>query len=417
MSATGWTKVWQEIDSLVRFGMKPGLERMHALLDRLDHPERAFRAIRIAGSNGKGTTAFLLAGLLKESGLRTGLYTSPHVLHPGERIRVNGITPDEDQLGRAWAILEPHTRELESSYFEALTALALLLFRDTGVEIAVLECGLGARYDATAVVPAELGILSSISADHMEVLGPTLADVARDKAHVADFGNRLLSAVEDRQIADAVAEVCRERMVELIVADVNGDRESVIYGRHGSTISLPIASQGWTRSARLAMRAFDLLEVDKPAGAGVTLNPGRDTWLARCQLLNEDPPLVLDTAHNPAALAFVVDDLRVLFPHTRFDVLLTGMREKDLVGNLRALSSLGGELRVWLPEGHGRAAGRKDWEAASKASGVSIDYLPDADLEGYRDTWPAGADHGLLVTGSFLIAARWLGADRLPPGL
>ncbi len=417
MAEESWNKIWQEIDSLVRFGIKPGLERMHALLDRLDHPERAFRAVRVSGSNGKGTTAFLLAGLLEASGLRTGLYTSPHVLHPGERIRVNGITPDEDQLGRAWAQLEAHVRKLESSYFETLTALALLLFRDTGVEIAVLECGLGARFDATAVVPAELGILSSISADHMEILGPTLLDLARDKAHVADSGSRLLSAVEDREITDAVAEVCRERKVELIAADVRGGREPVIQGRHGSTISLPVASLGWTRSARLALQAFELIEAEKPRGHGVNLQPCRDTWPGRCQLLHDKPPLVLDTAHNPAALAFVVEDLHALYPHTSFDVLLTGMREKDLAGNLRALSSLGGELRVWLPEAHGRAAGRAEWEAASKASGISIDYLDDTELNDFRDTWAAGADRGLLVTGSFLIAARWLGADRLPPGL
>ncbi|HHO57676.1 MAG TPA: bifunctional folylpolyglutamate synthase/dihydrofolate synthase, partial [Oceanithermus profundus] len=172
------------LERLARRGMTPGLERIRALLARLDHPERAFRVVLVGGTNGKGSTARALARVLQAAGERVGLFTSPHLLDVRERIEVDGAAIAPEALDDLLVRLAPHLEASGASYFEALAAAALVYFAGQNVTTAVLEVGLGGRFDAVNAVEPALSIVTNVDLDHTDWLGPTLAHVAREKAGI-----------------------------------------------------------------------------------------------------------------------------------------------------------------------------------------------------------------------------------------
>ncbi|MFA7329897.1 MAG: cyanophycin synthetase [Candidatus Delongbacteria bacterium] len=427
MSSATWAEIWRAVDARARFGMLQGLERMADLLERLGHPERALRCVQLAGTNGKGAAAYALWRLLEDAGEPAGLFVSPHLLHVSERIRLRGGPLDEAAAGGAWRELAPHVEAVGASYFETLTALALLAFARAGSRWAVLECGLGGRLDATSAVRPELSLLTSVGADHLAVLGPTLADVARDKAHVAPPGGVLISAVDEPALCEIVARVARERGAEVLqvspcpapAAEERLGERVLLRGRSGAGLLLPEDTWSWRAAAGLALRAVEQLAVMRPGDPAVVTRLESGEWPGRFHVLRRDPPLVLDVAHNPPALARLTLELAAHWPGARFHVLLAGMADKALADNLRVLAPVAGPLHVLLPAGHGRAASREDWRAAARAAGVEIEgWLDESALRALRcrveekderEPW--------LVTGSFLGVAAWLGAVELPRGL
>ena len=433
MSAAGWGTIWAAIDARVRFGIRPGLERMESLLERLGRPERDLRCVLVAGTNGKGSTAWTLSRLLTEArGQACGLFVSPHLLHPSERILLDGRPLGGSGAAVAWAELEPLLEEIQPSYFETLCALGLLAFRQAGLRWAVLECGLGGRWDATCAVRPELSLLTSVGADHLAILGPTLADVARDKAHVAPPGGWLLSAVTDPGLAAVVAETAAARDARVhVVTPGAGLRETCVDRRlalyHDGAragLLLPEDTGAWRSCGGLALEALARLALPRLAGKPLVRLEAAQ-WPGRFQVLSREPPRVLDVAHNPPALARLAVEVAARWPGRRFNALLAGMADKDLAGNLAALRPVLAGCRALLVEGHGRAAGRADWERAAAAAGLpapdfvirdGVEILKEAvatnDAE--RDPWVA---QPLLVCGSFLAVAAWLGAEELPPGL
>ncbi|HXG16219.1 MAG TPA: Mur ligase family protein, partial [Calidithermus sp.] len=169
-------------------GMRPGLERIEGLLAALGHPERAYTLVQVGGTNGKGSVAALLAGMLKAAGRRVGLYTSPHLVSFRERIRVDGEAIPEDAVADGVEALGTLIARLDATMFEATTALALDHFAREGVEVAVLEVGLGGRLDATTVGAPAVTVLTPIALDHEAVLGSTLAAIAAEKAAILRSG-------------------------------------------------------------------------------------------------------------------------------------------------------------------------------------------------------------------------------------
>jgi dihydrofolate synthase/folylpolyglutamate synthase len=419
--AGGWDAIWNAVDGRVRFGVKPGLERMRELMDRLGHPERELECVQVAGTNGKGATAYALWRLL-ELEAPAGLFTSPHLLHPSERIRLDHGPLDERAAQAAWDELAPHLSVVEPSYFECLTALALLAFRRAGLRRAVLECGLGGRWDATSVVTPVLSLLTNVGADHLQVLGPSLEDVARDKAHVAPPGGWLLHAVDDPLLAAVVEETALQRgascrLVDpLAVAalDPSPGGGLLLRGKQGGALELPEDTRSWRRAGGLALAAWTAL------GCGGDLVPARlraEEWPGRFHVRRRDPPVVLDVAHNPPALTELVEEVGRHWPGLRFQVVVAGMRDKALAENLRILAPVTRGLRILLLPGHPRAATRTDWLQALDASGQCVlEWLEPGQVEDLGAGGGRG-DEPWLVTGSFLAVGAWLGARRASPGL
>ncbi len=354
------------LDALGPQRMRPGLRRTRALLDALGGPESRFRSILVAGTNGKGSTAAALSALLHAAGLRSGLFTSPHLVRVTERIRIGEADVPESLLADALALVAAVSGpgERGPTYFEALTVAALELFRRARVEVAVLEVGIGGHLDATNVVRPELSVVTNVAADHLELLGPTLADVAREKAGVFRQGRpALVGSAGSAPEAMAVLRAESARTGALL-------REVPPSGKWDGVFPLPGAHQRANVALAVAA-ARALLPLDEKK---VTDGLARTRWPGRLQRIERPGrrPLILDGAHNPDGAEAVARWLDAEGLSGRVDLLFGVMRDKDLVG---IFTPLGARARLVVfaappspraaaPESLRTHLGREDAQAA-----------------------------------------------------
>jgi dihydrofolate synthase/folylpolyglutamate synthase len=344
-------------------GMRPGLERIHALLDALGNPERQFRIAQVGGTNGKGSVSAILAAILAAAGLRTGLYTSPHLCSFRERIRVDGLCVAEDDVVDGVEAIGTAVARLDATVFEATTALALDHFARARVQVAVLEVGLGGRLDATTVGWPEVAVLTPIGLDHEAYLGHTLVEIAREKAAIIRSG----LAVSARQ-EPAAAEVVRARAAEVPVPlleqgchlEVEVEASSLAGQR------LTLRGPGWSMggvgcpllgvyqpgNALLAAAAARVLGAGEEA---IRAGLARVSWPGRFQVIPGKPPWVLDGAHNPAGARALAASLAHHFPGEPVDFVLGISVDKNAQGILAALSPLAARLLLTAAD-HPRAA-------------------------------------------------------------
>jgi dihydrofolate synthase / folylpolyglutamate synthase len=320
--------------SLELFGMRFGLDRMRRLMTALGHPERQFRSIHVVGTNGKSSTVRMIAAILAHHGLSTGSYLSPHLGSFGERIRID----DEDlepaafaaAVQRAARAAELVDRSLEGedrvTQFEALTAAAYSELARRGVEVAVIEAGLGGRYDATNVIPSKVQVLTSVGLEHTRWLGPTIADIAGEKLDVVQEGGILVLGAGLARDADALAQaVAAERGARIV--------------RAGTDPGVPVAALGTFQRrnfalARAAAEAY-LGELDP---AAVAASAAEVRIPGRLQIIDSDPLTLLDGAHNPDGIAALAESLpEIVNGHDRLVAVLSILDDKDAAGMLAAL--------------------------------------------------------------------------------
>lgn len=293
-----YAKFLRCMNSLGRFGSKPGLERIQKLLGLLGHPQKNYRCILVAGTNGKGSTTAFLSSALSASGKKTGAYFSPHLFSFCERIQVNGKNISEKELlAAAKPVLRllPSLSEDAPTFFEVATAMALLHFSKAHVDYAVLEIGLGGRLDATNAVEPILSILTSIGLEHTDVLGKTTEKIAREKAGIMREGVPVISGVQEKKAKHAIR--ARAKKLNAKFIDVK------------KGVSFPLRASGTfqNHNAAIAMKAAQLLGV-RTAVAGhaisTTLIPGR--W----QKISSKPFMIIDCAHNPPAVKAILSDVK-----------------------------------------------------------------------------------------------------------
>jgi dihydrofolate synthase/folylpolyglutamate synthase len=360
-----------------RSGMRPGLERIEALLDRLGRPEAALRILHVAGTNGKGSVSALAEAILRAAGRRTGLYTSPHLRDLAERIRIDGAVITREALARQVERLAAPLEAGAVTFFEAMTAVALGAFRDAGVEVAVLEVGLGGRWDATNVGAALCSVITRIDYDHQEYLGHRLEEIAAEKAAIIrNPGGVALSAAQATEAMAVIEARCRAVGVPLLVerrdlwvAEVGSDLRTQRV--HLQQVAAPPASglgdaapawagAGWALpdvelallgrfqpgNAVLAVGAARALA--ERAGFAVPDAAIRDgcrmvRWPGRFQVFPGRPgrpAIVLDGAHNPGGAAALAVSLTHSFPGARVTLVLGVSADKDRAGILKALAPL-----------------------------------------------------------------------------
>ncbi|MBI1896114.1 MAG: bifunctional folylpolyglutamate synthase/dihydrofolate synthase [Acidobacteria bacterium] len=294
--------------------VKFGLESIGAVLAELGDPQRAFRSIHVAGTNGKGSTCALIESALRAAGVRTGLYTSPHLVEPTERIRIAGRPVPREQFAAAFEtihetaerLLAQNRLEYHPTYFETVTAMAFLLFREQAVDTAVVEAGLGGRLDATNVVDPRLCVITQIDFDHERFLGSSLPGIAGEKAGILKPG---VPAVFSRQRpeADAVLTgraselgITVRRTSEYALGDVEVRARASRFRvcREGELrIHCPLAGEHQIENAVTAIAALEWLGV-APAAIAAGITAAR--WPARLEYVRERPDIILDGAHNPA---------------------------------------------------------------------------------------------------------------------
>jgi dihydrofolate synthase / folylpolyglutamate synthase len=343
---------------LQKHGIKLGLETMTALTARLGMPQNRYRTLHIAGTNGKGSTAAMAAAMLQAAGYRVGLYTSPHLVDFRERIRVNGEMIPESRVAQLTDQLQAlHQPELSPTFFEYTTAMAFQHFADTAVDVAVLEVGLGGRFDATNVVTPMACAITTIALDHQAYLGSTLSSIAFEKAGIIKPGVPVVLGRLDDDARRTIEQVARERQAPVFRIGEHFHTEGEEprqfsyrgVGMHYDGLTCVLAGHHQLDNAACALA---LLEAAAPQGIVITSEAVRTglqavSWVGRLEVVDRRPTILLDGAHNPAAATALADFLTGAdrLHRSRPVILVLGMmRDKDHRGFVEPLRGLVDEV-------------------------------------------------------------------------
>jgi len=424
------------------------LAHMRVLLEGLEHPERRFPAVLIAGTNGKGSTAATLASILQVSGYKTGLYTSPHLVRINERVRIHGAAISDDDFAGIHELVDRTAERLVSegelpwhpSFFEMLTAIAFEYFARERVEIAVLEVGMGGRLDATNVVEPRVSVITDISLDHQKFLGETLTEIAREKAGIIRTNGVVVTLPQTPEANDVLGNTILELEARAVSAVeyvppvspnsgqylVPSAQEKAGYvarypllvmGRE-IVVETPLVGRHQLRNVALAIAAAEELREQGFATISATsVERGiREThWAGRFQVLpatGEHPEVVFDVAHNPAGAWALRSTLSAAYEERPLVFVFGAMRDKAVKEMAEILFPLADRVIATQVENPRAATGAEIREAARRVA-VEIDEAANvaAALEKAREA--AGARGLVVVTGSIYIvgeAMRALGA-------
>ncbi len=401
------------------------LRRMHELLTRLGNPHLKAKSVHIAGTKGKGSVAAMVASVLKASAYTTGLYTSPHLTFLNERIRVDGELISNEELV---ALVEKAKPDIEAVHrkatygqlttFEVMTALAFAYFALKGVDFQVLEVGLGGRLDATNVIQPEVCIITSISLDHTEVLGSSLAEIAMQKAGIIKPVSMVVTSPQYDEVDKVIEDACHNCGARLVRVSSDVTWQSLSFdtdrqlfqvrGRLGSyKISLPLLGHYQLENAATAVAALEVL-----AEKGFNISPDsiidgleRVKWPGRFQVLGHRPWLVVDGAHNPDSARKLRESLEQGFNFNRAILVIGTSFDKDIAGIVSELTPIFDRVIVTRSR-HPRAVEPLPVVAEFARRGVKaqvVDDVPSAlavalSLAGERDL--------VCVTGSLFVAAE-----------
>lgn len=353
-----------DYERLPRSGIVWDLRRIERLLERLGNPQYAARTVHVAGTKGKGSTAAMIESILQRAGDRTGLYTSPHLLSFTERIKANGKPIAEDDWARLTEIIRPEVEAVnrEGSYgelttFEIMTAMAFLYFMEIGADYQIIETGLGGRIDATNVVRPEICVITSISYDHTDVLGDTLAKIAAEKAGIIKPGSIVVAAPQSPEAEEVIERVCREKGVRLVKAGLDftwqrgsfteTGQEFRVEGLSGKyELTLPLLGEHQLENAALAVAAVELL-----AEKGADISEGsiaagleKVSCPGRLQVLRREPWLVVDEAHNAYSIQKMGQALREYFQYDKLILILGFGNDKDIDGMVSAAAGMADDI-------------------------------------------------------------------------
>lgn len=409
--------------------IKLGLRNTEVLLEALGNPHTSFQSVQIAGTNGKGSTAMMLESICLSAGIATGLYTSPHLISITERIRINGANVSESAFAThatqvrvaAEDLLTSRKLETLPTFFEHVTAIALLAFREARIALAILETGLGGRLDATTVAEARTVAITPLALDHQEYLGETLAEIAREKAAIIRPGVTAVIAPQPAEALQVILDQCADTRVEPEVDQPRVSIERVMDdGRYKvsfetedaryDSVLLGLRGRHQITNATVAIRLAESLlkhgfAIPRAAvieGLEKARNPGR------LELLPGQPPILLDGAHNPSGAQALRDFLNE-FVKTPITLLFGAMKDKKLDEIAEVLFPLADFLILAQPD-HPRAAGLDELlKLASRfvspekiiASGSVREAIEQA-----RNRTPAGGT--ICVTGSLYLLGETL---------
>ncbi|MCM2315116.1 MAG: bifunctional folylpolyglutamate synthase/dihydrofolate synthase [Thermoanaerobaculia bacterium] len=404
------------LDSLQGSGIRPGLDRMRALLRAMDNPHRAFETVVVAGTNGKGSTSATIASILLRAGLRTGLYTSPHLVDLRERWRIDEADVSPDALLAALREMHVGSRVsgIEPTYFEALTLLAFLIFRDAKCDVAVLEVGMGGRLDATNVTRPLVALISAVAMDHQEFLGDTIESIAREKAGVIHHGTSAVTSVRDaralrviRARAARVGATLAETSADCRASNVRLEKGGLAFrlltpiGRY--ELRTPLAGAHQPDNVALAVRGAERLRARFPSITREVIVEGvaSTVWRGRLESIELPHGVVwVDGGHNEDAIRAIVPFVEERIPHPR--CLVFGiMRDKDWETVASLVFPLFDRIILTKPD---RDRGC-DPRALARLAGldrrrVTIRARPAAAVElAVEECWPA-----TLVCGSLYLA-------------
>lgn len=347
-------------------GIQPGLERMERLLRLLDHPERKYRAIHIGGTNGKGSTAATVSSILQQGGYRVGLYTSPHLIDFSERIRVAGAPIPADEIVRLTDLLrtkiEQEAPELETAltFFEFTTAMAFLYFAERKVQWAVVEVGLGGRFDATNLLLPLVTAITQIDLDHERYLGATIVQIASEKAGIIKAGVPLVTGASQSDVLALFEKTAQAKRAPLQRLDheirVEGEQPArfIYRGARERTVHSPLLGRHQIRNTAVALGIIEQLQARGLSLSEEAIQNGiaQVHWPGRLEVIRRRPLILLDGAHNPSGARALADYLADVDPDRKGKHwLIAGiMRDKNISEILAPLLPWTDEIILTRPE-------------------------------------------------------------------
>lgn len=377
--------------SLEQFGIKLGLDNIHAILAALDHPERAYRSIHIGGTNGKGSVAAMVERGLRAAGLKTGRYTSPHLDRVEERVAIDGQSVSTDQFVSAVAAVFEAVDRLQGdgtlavlpTFFEVSTAAAFEVFRREAVDVAVIEVGLGGRFDATNVITPVIAAITSIAFDHERHLGHTLGEIAFEKAGIAKPGVPLIVGRLPNEAASRIRKVAMEVGAPMM------DAHATTTDRKYPPLTLALHGRHQLENAAVAVAILERWStlVQHMSTEAIVTGLTQCEWPGRLEWLHVPGPapgtggdVLIDAAHNPAgaaALASYLQDTNA----GRLPIIIAAMADKDLPGMIGPLVPLASRfVATTVPNARARSAEQlaADIQALAPAVPVDVEPSPEA---------------------------------------
>lgn len=406
------------IHARLRLGIKPGLQRMHYLLEELGNPQERVKSVHIGGTNGKGSTVTYLRNILQEAGYSVGTFTSPYFERFNERISVNGQPiPDHDLISLV-TLIKPIAEGMkdtewgEPSEFEVITAMSMVYFAETaGPDLVLFEVGLGGRLDSTNVITPLVSVITSIGMDHMQFLGDTIELISYEKAGIIKRGVPVVSGVSQPEARKVIEEAARRNESDVYQSgkDFHIQRDSVLkngerfhYESSHQSADYDISMMGahQVQNAAIALKTVELLcsqneitYTDTHLKAGLK----RAYWPGRMELISEKPAVILDGAHNPEGITALVNTIKERFSSMKVTILFSALKDKELknmIGLLEEAASVisftdfpfprvAGADELFALSGHPRKEKAGDWKQ----------YLDDK-------LRTAAEDEVLFITGS-----------------
>lgn len=328
------------INSVERFGSRPGLSRVSELLKKLGEPQNGMKFVHIAGTNGKGSCAAMCASVLKTAGYKTGLFTSPYIFRFNERMQINGKQIEDDVLAEIVDKLKPAAESMEDhpTEFELMTAAALLWYKQENCDIVVLEVGLGGRFDATNIIDApEAAVIMNIGLDHVTVLGDSLEQIAFEKAGIIKPGCDVVLYEQQDSVTDVIRRRCEEEKAKLHIADfsaIKPEFDSLMgqsFKYKEEIYALPLLGSHQLKNAAVVLETVEVLRKRgwKLEQSDVEHGIYAVSWPGRFELINDEPEFIVDGGHNPQCAQSVQENLLHYFPGVHRVLLIGVLRDKD----------------------------------------------------------------------------------------
>ncbi|MDR1629194.1 MAG: bifunctional folylpolyglutamate synthase/dihydrofolate synthase [Oscillospiraceae bacterium] len=411
--------------SLNRFGSRPGLYNIGKLCECLGSPERSLRFIHVAGTNGKGSVCTFLSEILQAAGCKTGLYISPYVTDFRERVQINGQMVDEATLATAAetvknAVLELNQEDIIITEFEAVTAAAFLCFASQRCDAVVLETGLGGRFDATNIIPPPLvSVITSISLDHTQILGSTVAEIAFEKCGIIKQGSSVVTNnAQPNEALAVIQKTAAERGARLSIATVKNKNilNTSIFGTeilyNGEPLSIPLAGEHQIENALTAIEAVHVLQEQgfHIADAYIRAGVAQTQMPARIQILSREPLIILDGSHNDGSTKALSEVLKTHLPQKKLLGLMGMMADKDYAQALQNLAPLFASLITATP-GNPRSLSAEALAAAARQVCPDARAIPSPAEAFAQAKEQLGGYDALIICGSLYLAADILGAD------
>lgn len=413
--------------SLRASDIKFGIETEAAILNRLGNPERGWRSIHVAGTNGKGSVCAMIESVLRAAGYKTGLYTSPHLVSFNERIRVNGRCITDAQLSDlirqvedAAGFVQRQPGGRNATFFEIATAIGFEYFRQQGVNIAVLETGMGGRLDATNVVMPMLSVITSISIEHTAWLGEDIESIAREKCGIIKPGIPIVVGNLDSDALNVAVTIARELRAPIIRADeyvsvqqlsqdISGinlrvESQNMAYG----SVVVPLIGAKTPENIAIAIAAMESMQDDpsfRISAESVKRGLAETRWPGRFHVVSQRPPVIVDGAHNPEAAGVLVKSLRSIFGQLPLGLVLGIAADKDLAGFLRPFAGL--VKRCWaVPIRSERSRPTSEVAAEARRLGCPVIRTEVRTAVNQAEKWAVKNKGGVCIAGSFFLAGE-----------